>query len=99
MTNGNEHEISDYYGFHYTYMRDQELTRVTAQGPPALTYDLAYDALGRCVKRAINNTTTTYYIYDGDKPILEYNVNNALVNKQVGVSHQILTGLRHGFKK
>jgi hypothetical protein len=62
VTNGNEHEISGYYGFHYTYMRDQELTRVTAQGPPALTYDLAYDALGRCVKRTINNTTTTYYI-------------------------------------
>src|SRR5581483_2848891 len=42
-------------------------------------YDLAYDALGRCVRRTINNSVTTYYIYDGDKPILEYNANNALV--------------------
>jgi RHS repeat-associated protein len=76
VTNGNEHEISDYYGLHYTYMRDQELTRVSE---PGLTYDLAYDALGRCVKRTFNDTTTTYYFYDGDKPILEYNANNALV--------------------
>ena len=77
--NGREHEISDdYYGFHYTYMRDQELTRISFNGPPALTYDLAYDALGRCVKRTANGAIT-YYIYDGEKPILEYNVNNALV--------------------
>ena len=59
-------------------MRDQELTRVSANGPPALTYDLAYDALGRCVKRTANGAIT-YYIYDGEKPILEYNANNALV--------------------
>jgi RHS repeat-associated protein len=76
VTNGNDHEISDYYGLHYTYMRDQELTKVTATG---LTYDLAYDALGRCVKRTVNSTSTTYYFYDGEKPILEYNENNALV--------------------
>jgi RHS repeat-associated protein len=76
VTNGSEHEISDYYGFHYVYMRDQELIKVTV---PGLTYDLAYDALGRCVRRTFNNSITTYYIYDGDKPILEYNANNALV--------------------
>jgi len=35
------------------------------------TYNLYYDALGRCVKRTLNSTTT-YYIYDGEKPILEY---------------------------
>jgi RHS repeat-associated protein len=75
VTNGNDHEISDFYGLHYTYMRDQELTKVTATG---LTYDLAYDALGRCVRRTVNGAIT-YYFYDGEKPILEYNANNALV--------------------
>ena len=33
-------------------MRDQELTQITATG---FTYDFAYDALGRCVKRTVNN--------------------------------------------
>ena len=37
----------------------------------ASTYNLYYDALGRCVKRTLNGLTT-YYIYDGEKPILEY---------------------------
>ena len=85
MTNGTDHQISDYYVFHYTYMRDQELTQITAPSP-GFSYDPAYDALGRCVKRsatANNTTTTTYYIYDGDKPILEYNANNALVGFNV----------------
>jgi RHS repeat-associated protein len=76
VTNGNDHEIQTYGGFTYAYIRDQELRQISATG---LTYDVAYDALGRCVKRTVNNTTTTYYIYDGEKPILEYNVNNALV--------------------
>jgi RHS repeat-associated protein len=35
------------------------------------TYNLYYDALGRCAKRSLNGATT-YYIYDGEKPILEY---------------------------
>jgi RHS repeat-associated protein len=39
---------------------------------PANTYTLVYDALSRCVKRTLNGTDT-YYIYDGEKPILEYN--------------------------
>ena len=38
------------------------------------SYSLAYDALGRCVKRT-RTGTTTYYIYDGERPILEYKVN------------------------
>ena len=33
---------------------------------------MAYDALGRCVKRTLTGGPTTYYIYDGEKPILEY---------------------------
>ena len=33
---------------------------------------MVYDALGRCVKRSLTGGPTTYYIYDGEKPILEY---------------------------
>src|SRR5206468_1530803 len=75
LTNGDNHEIQQYGGFTFKYMKDQELTQITATG---FTYDFAYDALGRCVKRTLNGAIT-YYIYDGEKPILEYNVNNALV--------------------
>ena len=52
----------------YYYVNDEHLKRVTS-GSNA--YDLFYDALGRCVKRVLNGATT-YYIYDGEKPILEY---------------------------
>ena len=35
---------------------------------------MVYDALGRCVKRSLTGryNPATYYIYDGEKPILEY---------------------------
>jgi RHS repeat-associated protein len=81
LTNGDDHEIQQYGGFTYHYMRDQELKQITATG---FTYDFAYDALGRCVKRTVNDAMTTYYFYDGDKPILEYDgTNNALVGFNV----------------
>jgi RHS repeat-associated protein len=75
VTNGPEHEISDYQGVHYTYINDERLKQASA---PSNTYTLAYDALGRCVKRTLNGTDT-YYIYDGEKPILEYNANGTRV--------------------
>jgi hypothetical protein len=34
---------------------------------------MVYDALGRCVNRSLSGAPDTYYIYDGEKPILEYN--------------------------
>ena len=80
VTNGNDHEIQVYGGFTFTYMRDQELTKVTATG---LTYEVAYDALGRCVKRTANGDPT-YYIYDGDKPILEYRSNGQIARNLYG---------------
>jgi RHS repeat-associated protein len=73
IINGPDHEISDYQGNHYTYINDERLTKVTSGSN---TYDLKYDALGRCVKRVLNTTTITYYIYDGEKPILEYKSND-----------------------
>lgn len=78
VANGNEHEVSSFQGNNYTYRNDERLIRVT--GPA--TYDLAYDALGRCVKRTLNGVTT-YYIYDGEKPILEYNSGGALVGRNL----------------
>ncbi len=66
VTNGNEHQITGYDSVVYTYRNDEQLISVT--GPA--TYDLAYDALGRCVKRTLNSDTT-FYIYDGEKPIIE----------------------------
>ena len=47
------------------------------------TYNLFYDALGRCVKRDLNGTTTTYYIYDGEKPIVEYNSSGTIIARTV----------------
>jgi len=75
VTNGSEHEISDYQGVHYTYINDERLKQASA---PSNTYTLTHDALGRCVKRTLNGTDT-YYIYDGEKPILEYNANGTRV--------------------
>jgi RHS repeat-associated protein len=37
----------------------------------ASTYNLAYDAFGRCVKRTLNGSTV-YYTYDGPHPIYEW---------------------------
>lgn len=62
------------------------MTKITAPSVPGWSLDFAYDALGRCVKRsstANNTTTTSYFIYDGDKPILEYNGNDGLVGFNV----------------
>jgi RHS repeat-associated protein len=69
ITNDVEHEIASYQNVSYTYINDGRLSSVASGSN---TYTLAYDALGRCVKRSLNGATT-YYIYDGEKPILEYN--------------------------
>jgi RHS repeat-associated protein len=68
VTNGNDHEIAAYGGVTYDYRNDEQLIQATGGGK---TYKLAYDALGRCVKRTLNGAVT-YFIYDGEKPILEF---------------------------
>ena len=71
IANGLEHEVSDYQGVHYTYINDERLSSAAA----GTTYSMVYDALGRCVIRGLtvgDHTTTTYYLYDGEKPILEF---------------------------
>ena len=89
ISNGNEHEVSAYKGptdattVNYSYINDERLKQVSAG---ATTYTLTYDALGRCVKRTLSApgtyplSPTTYYIYDGEKPILEYNRANVARN-------------------
>ena len=85
ITNGLEHEVSDFQGpndpgqVHYSYINDEHLTTVS---DGLHTYNLYYDALGRCVKRALNGTTT-YYIYDGEKPIVEYNSSGTIIARNV----------------
>src|SRR5262249_44069934 len=76
ITNGAEHEISSFNGVAYGYINDEHLKSATSG---STAYSMAYDPLGRCVKRwlaatstQINSTPTTFYIYDGEKPILEY---------------------------
>ena len=66
VNNGSNHELISYKTNSYTY-KDERLTHV---GSGADGYDLAYDALGRCVKRVVNGVIK-YYIYDGERPILD----------------------------
>jgi RHS repeat-associated protein len=72
VINGNNHEIGSYSGVTYSYINDERLKQVTSG---TNNYYLSYDALGRCVKRTLNSVTT-YYVYDGEKPILEYKSND-----------------------
>jgi RHS repeat-associated protein len=69
VVNGTEHEIQTYNGVSYTYLNDE---RLESAATGSTTYTMVYDALGRCMKRSLSNGPLTYYIYDGDKPILEY---------------------------
>jgi len=78
VTNGTNHELTSYQTNSYTY-KDERLTNVSSG---TNGYDLAYDALGRCVKRVVNGVIK-YYIYDGDRPILEYGVLGNLRGKNL----------------
>ena len=85
IVNGNDHQISQCRGpgdtqlLVYTYLNDEHLIRAASGSN---SYDLAYDALGRCVKRTLNGTPT-YYIYDGEKPVLEYNSNGTIAARNL----------------
>jgi RHS repeat-associated protein len=75
ISNGNEHEISLLNKVSYSYINDEHLKQAD---DGTNIYGLAYDALGRCVTRTLtirpattNTNTIAYYIYDGEKPILE----------------------------
>jgi RHS repeat-associated protein len=80
VVNGPEHEIQTYSGVTYGYINDERL-RSASSG--STTYSMVYDGLGRCIKRSITNGPTTYYIYDGEKPILEYDSGGTSVGVNV----------------
>ncbi len=73
--NSPEHEVDQYKGpndplqVNYTYNDEHLISASTGTN----SYELAFDALGRCVKRIINGVSK-YYIYEGERPILEYGV-------------------------
>jgi RHS repeat-associated protein len=75
VTNGSHHELSTYQDIAYSYINDTHLCAITGGNH---TYQLSYDALGRCVVRMFDSVTN-YYIYDGEKAILEYSTGNHLL--------------------
>ena len=82
ITNGSNHELTSYKTNAYTY-KDERLTNVSSG---VNSYDFAYDALGRCVKRTLNTgqgPVTNNYIYDGERPILDYGVNGNVRGKNL----------------
>ena len=71
--NGLNHEIASYDGKNYTYLNDTYLAQVSYSDVSGVhLYSLGYDALGRCVNRTTGTNSTTYYIYDGERPIYEF---------------------------
>jgi RHS repeat-associated protein len=84
ITNGPEHEIASYRNCNYNYLNDEHLIQVTRATNQSSNddYRLVYDALGRCVKRTVDGVIK-YYIYDGEKPILEYNPSAQIIGRNV----------------
>ncbi len=85
VTMGGNHEIAVYSGNTYKYIGDGQASNIDSN---ANHYAVVYDALGRPVKRTLTGTgsidqTPTYYVYDGDKPILEYKANGNLAGLNV----------------
>jgi RHS repeat-associated protein len=79
VTNTLQHQIGAYQNITYAYMGDSYVAAINGNGT---SYSVCYDALGRCVKRTINGVTT-YYVSDGEKPILEYTSTGAIAGKNV----------------
>ncbi len=73
-SNGSEHEIAAFNGVSYQYLADTHLAQ--ASSTSGGVYKLGYDALGRCVRRTTNDQAT-YYFYDGDHSIWEYDAGSA----------------------
>jgi RHS repeat-associated protein len=86
VTSGPEHQVGAYQSNTYRYVSDTFLAQVSSGSN---IYGLGYDALGRCVKRTLNNSTT-YYIYDGDKAILETGATSATNVYGVGIDEIVL---------
>ena len=62
VSNNDDHQISVFNNVTHTYINDERLSSATTTGT---VYSMAYDALGRCVKRSISGGPATYYITTG----------------------------------
>ena len=89
VTTGAEHQIGAYQTNSYSYVSDTFLAKMVGGTGGTNTYLLYYDALGRCVKRTLNNSTT-YYIYDGDKAIVETGATSATNVYGIGIDEILL---------
>ena len=84
VTNGANHEITNYLDTEYTYLNDTRLAQASySDGSGTHLYRLGYDALGRCVKRTTGESSVVYYIYDGEKPIYEFDPNGGTPSANV----------------
>ncbi len=102
IQNGANHEISAYQGVNYVYLNDTRLARVSMTDASGLhLYRLGYDALGRLVRRTWGDgpgMSVTYYIYDGEKPIYEFDPNGGTPSTNIygrGID-EILYRSNHG---
>jgi RHS repeat-associated protein len=86
VTNGNEHEISNYQSVAYSYINDGRLSQASMG---ATVYGLKYDALGRTVKRTWT-PGSTYYYYQGEKPIMEQGAINATNIYGIGIDEIVI---------
>jgi RHS repeat-associated protein len=68
VSNDSDHQATGYAGLTYGYL-DGKLVSVSGNGN---SYSAQYDALGRCITRSLNGRIT-YYTYDGQRPIYEWN--------------------------
>src|SRR5207249_432208 len=82
---GQQHQIGGFQNISYSYVGDSYVAQI-AQSNTSTIYTPGYDALGRCVKRSMTvgaSTTTTFFVYDGEKPVLEYNSAGGIAAKNV----------------
>ena len=87
ISNNGQHQMYNYNYVTYSYRNDEQLTGAVRTNP-SISYSLAYDALGRCVARTTSlpspsPTMTKYYIYDGERPIVEYDGTGNVTAKNV----------------
>jgi RHS repeat-associated protein len=80
---GPEHQVGDFQNNHYDYEGDAFLAQISGGGN---AYVVSYDPMGRPWQRGLTlggQTTWSYYFYDGDRPILEFNVDGTIRAKNV----------------
>jgi RHS repeat-associated protein len=74
----NKFNLTGYNGWIYTYDALNRLTSATLPGMTSHSAAFTYDGTGRCVRRVIDGTSSTF-AFDGWKPVAEWNDNGNLV--------------------